>query len=251
MSLIKQPFGFGAASKYEATTVRFDGTNDYMIKASDFTGAVDGKIFTCSYWVKYIGGDDANQSIFSCGAKGPDHFRNSANKYYHHFEPPAGGAFVSFTTTNTWTVADGWMHVLFSFNVALGEDGVRIYINDVNDTSFGSSSDVDGEFTPGYWGFSKLYYNTSYKLNCEIADFWIDNTYFDLDVEANRRNFIGADGKPVDLGATGDGPTGSAPWCFLSIADGEVASDWATNKAGNGNFAITGSLALGASSPSD
>ena len=143
------------------------------------------------------------------------------------------------------------IHVLFSFNVALGSSGVREYINDADETAFGSSGNNNGEFTPGKWGWGRRYYDTGSKINGEVADFWIDNTYFDLDVEANRRKFIDANGKPVDLGADGSNPTGSAPWCFLSIADGEVASDWATNKTGNGDFTITGSLALGASSPSD
>ena len=44
----------GAASA-ETRATDLDGTNDYLSRASDFTGNTDGKTFTFSCWVYYDG----------------------------------------------------------------------------------------------------------------------------------------------------------------------------------------------------
>lgn len=56
-----------------------------------------------------------------------------------------------------------------------------------------------------------------------------------------------ATGKPVDLGADGSTPTGTAPGVYLTGG----AATFATNLGTAGSFAVTGTLTNAASSPSD
>ena len=76
-------------------------------------------------------------------------------------------------------------------------------------------------------------------MGMSIADFYFNpTTYIDLSVTANRRKFISASLHPVDRGATGSIPTGTAPIMYQS---GAVAS-WQTNKGTGGGFTLTGAL---------
>ncbi len=69
-----------------------------------------------------------------------------------------------------------------------------------------------------------------------MADFWFDDTYLDPTDADNLAKFITAAGGPVDLGGSGELPTGSAPLIFLQ---GPAAS-FATNKGTGGNFSVSG-----------
>jgi hypothetical protein len=89
-------------------------------------------------------------------------------------------------------------------------------------------------------------------LNGCLAEFWLaPGTYLDLTTAANIALFRGADGKPVDLGADGSLPTGSAPLIYLSCRPGDAASAFATNRGTGGDFTITGSLDVASTNPSD
>jgi len=68
-----------------------------------------------------------------------------------------------------------------------------------------------------------------------------------LSIEANRRKFIDAIGKPVFLGSDGSLPTGVAPAMFFS---GDSTA-FATNRGTGGPFTLTGSLTNASTSPSD
>jgi hypothetical protein len=72
-------------------------------------------------------------------------------------------------------------------------------------------------------------------------------THLDLSVEANRRKFISAAGKPVSLGANGSTPTGSQPIIYLA----NPTATWQDNLGAGGNFTENGALADAATNPSD
>ena len=82
----------------------------------------------------------------------------------------------------------------------------------------------------------------------DIADVYIaPGQFIDFSVEANRRKFISADGKPVDLGSNCSTPTGTAPAvCFSGNA-----SSFGTNKGTGGAFTLTGTLTDAVTSPSN
>jgi hypothetical protein len=86
------------------------------------------------------------------------------------------------------------------------------------------------------------------KLDGDLSEVYINHAAsLDLSIEANRRKFISATLKPVNLGATGSLPTGTAPIMFFS---GATAS-WETNKGSGGGFTENGALTTASTSPSD
>ena len=56
---------FRTPASFTAQTAVFDGTNDYMEKATAPSGIADGKQFTFSCWVRFDGGDGTEQRIFN------------------------------------------------------------------------------------------------------------------------------------------------------------------------------------------
>jgi hypothetical protein len=90
------------------------------------------------------------------------------------------------------------------------------------------------------------------KLNASIAEVYINYAeYIDITIEANRRKFIGANGKPVSLGDDGSIPTGTSPIVYFSVKQGDAATVFATNKGTGGNYTITGALTIATTDPSN
>jgi len=139
------------------------------------------------------------------------------------------------------------VHLLFGFNLAVG--GARsIYINDVADLVENTFTDDTIDYTTGNDGIGVgAKEDGTVKVNADIADLWLDDSYIDFTIEANRRLFIDPNGNPVDLGEAGQFPTGSSPIVFLSGA----TSAWHTNLGTGGGFTENGALTDGGSSPSD
>lgn len=242
MFMANQLIGFGAGqSFYNANAVAFDGSNDYLLRGADLTGNSDGTDGTLSCWVKING---ANGTRFYIGNSEADRFnfyRDTTNKITLSWF--SGAIFYhQIISSNDWTSASGWFHVLCSWNTS----GRQLYINDASDV--GSSSGAGGtiDYTRTEWaiGANDAAGN---KLNGDLADFWLSvTTRYDLSVEANRRKFISAAGKPVNLGSDGSAP-GVTPIIFLSGA----TATWHTNKGSGGGFTENGALTDAASSPSD
>lgn len=126
------------------------------------------------------------------------------------------------------TIADTWVHALYAYNRSTG---ARMrYINDTD-----KSSD-----TSGPTGFDLKLTADSLKLpttgdtTTGLSMVYISTGFLDITVEANRRKFIDAEGKPVGLGANGSLPTGTQPEIFAD--DGNIG-----NNLGSGGAAtVTG-----------
>ncbi len=117
-----------------------------------------------------------------------------------------------------------------------------MYIDDVDvSTTISTLIDDTLDFS-GQW---HIFQNGSDGWTGSTADVWIDDTYIDISVEANRRKFINASGNPVYLGADGSLPTGSAPDIFLS---GNTEA-WHINRGTGGGFFEVGELTTAASTP--
>lgn len=132
------------------------------------------------------------------------------------------------TSMASVTVADTWVNVLLAYNRSTG---ARMrYVNDTN-----KSSD-----TSGPTGFDLKLTAAALQLpptgdtTTGFSQVYISTDFLDITVEANRRKFIDALGKPVDLGADGSTPTGSQPEIFAP--DGNIG----TNLGSGGNATVTG-----------
>lgn len=234
----------------------FDGVNDHL-EVATLTGQVDSKSGIFSVWVKF----DAPASqpyIFTAEVGG-------GNACAFQVGDPSGGGNVLGCSLSSGVAASdalylwsttllnttSWFHALMAWDLAAGVK--QIYINDANaiDTVNSTHSNVAVDWGGATaWKVGRL--GGGIRIDGGLAElYFAPGQYLDISVEANRRKFRSLAGKPVDLGATGSAPTGTAPLCFLHLADGESAANFATNRGTGGNFTTVGALTTYASSPSD
>jgi hypothetical protein len=236
---------FAGVSGYSANAVRFDGTNDYLLRGAGLSGASDSKVGILSFWFQFQGGDGSDQAIFAGAATTVQIVKTTANKIRLILQN-SGFAFGWDASTSTAYTADStWHHFLASWNV--GTSAGYIYVDDSSDLSEATNTDQDIEWTQSDWGIGSTT-GAGNKLNCEIADFYLNiATSLDLSSTANRRKFIDANDKPVDLGSDGSTPTDAAPLIFLA----NPTASWQTNLGSGGGFTENGALTSAADSPSD
>ena len=237
--------GNGGNGGYTTAAVNFDGTNDYLTHDAGLTGEADSKLGIFSCW-------------FNRGADGFARWIDVKFSYMHivfgfnnlfgfSFRNAAGT--INFNITSSAIVAaDGWTHVMASWNLA--GPTTHLYVNGVEDNHENTANDSDVNYTQTFWTIGAEDDGDS-KYNGDVADlYWNIAEYLDLSVSGNRAKFIDGSGKPVDLGADGSTPTGTAPIMFHK-ADAATPANFANNLGGAGNFTVQGTLTNASSTPSD
>lgn len=228
---------------FKVLGVDFDGTNDYLNRGAQFTGAADSKNALFSCWFNVQGAAATRYSMFgNAGSYATGFFvsRESTNKMRWVDTQK------DFSTSTSITAA-GWHHWMFSF------DGTNIhsYLDDVSDVSIAVNVDATLDFTHPDTDVGAIGAGGT-KWDGYLAElYWYPGQYLDLSVLANRRKFITANGKPANLGVDGSTPLGSAPLVYLTARPGDSASAFATNQGSGGGMTENGALALAPSSPSD
>ena len=224
--------------------VHFDGTNDWLKKTSDLTSNADGKLGIISVWLKFDSGHTGNRShIYQ--AQNFDFEKSLDDKIRISAYNSSSATKLDMITTQALTDADGWFHVLASWD--LGNSIIDIFINDANDTNetLNLDDNIDYTRTLHYVGVDTT--ETDQRVEGDMAQLYVSHEFLNFNTASNRRKFITAAGKPVDLGADGATPTGTAPIIFL---DGATAT-WHTNKGSGGGFTEVGALTDASSSPTD
>lgn len=220
-------------------SVNFDGGADYLTRGAALTGAADGKEGTFSVWYK-ANADGAGQNWLDTTSSRFFILKDTSDRINVIARNSSGTTILDSrnATSDLLEVADGWVHVLISWNLATGDVDIRM--NDVSDiyTATSTNDTIDYATTPTEWVIGKNISGGYNYINGYIAEYWFDDTYFDLDTESNRRKFYGADGKPVDLGSDGSTPTGAAPLIYLR----NEVPDWETNLGSGGGFTENGTL---------
>ena len=233
-------------SSYTANSVRFDGTNDYLTRGANLTGAADGKEGTVSFWINLKSGDSTGMRILATDSSNTGFVvaRDAVNKINVFCYNTSSTRILKLESNTSVTTSSGWTHILASWNLATTTS--YLYMDDTDDTNETTNTNDTIDYTRGEMAVGSWANGTS-KLDADIADFWFDDSYIDISNVTNRRKFIDASGKPEPLGASGSTPTGSDPLIFLS---GDTSS-WHTNKGSGGGFTENGALADGTDSPSD
>jgi hypothetical protein len=223
-------------SAYSTQAVRWTGiAGDGM----DYDGgaATANKFALLSYWFK--SSSALRQRIFNSGGVASRVFHDSGTildiEFYH-----SSGAAYDLTVASVIAADGTWHHVLFSVDVSdTGSD--FLYVND----ALQSISPVQADFNIEWDALDATIdfgvNGTGDPFNGDIADFYLTNEYLDISVEANRRKFIDASGAPVDLGADGSTPTGTAPLFFQK----GPASSFPTNLGSAGDWTDKGNIADG------
>lgn len=241
----------GGSATYRASAVNFDGTNDYLTRGADLTGAADSKLLTGSFWLKMGADGGSNQRIFAnattlAGATNRLAInRIGASNVIRVQGMNAGGSTIlQIDSTTAVVVADGWVHIMFS--VDLSDTGKRhLYRNGASDLTVTTYTDDTMDLTVADASVGAQA-NAGNKLNADLADFalWY-GVYVDLSVAGNRELFRSAAGKPVHLSAA------IAALGTPTIRLEGPASGFHTNLGSGGGFTLNGALTDSANSPSD
>lgn len=236
----------------------FDGTNDYITRGAGLTGAADSKTGILSFWLRLDGGDGSTQIILNgnsaVGGNSANEvfsvFRHSSNNLQIFGKNAAGLGRLHMQTSGTLLAGSAWNHVFAAWDLA-SIPAAGLYINGLSDESLTIYTDDSLDYTNADWAIG-AYPGGTIKLNGVIAElYFAPGQWINPNIVANRRLWRSSSGKPVYLGPTGAGPTGTAPLVYQSLADGEAVANFATNRGTGGNFTITGTLDTASSSPSD
>jgi len=227
---------------YFGHSVVFDGTNDALRRDGDFTGLVDGKEGTLSFWINFNGGDGNDQVVFNNtgGLFGISRL-NTSDVYRIVGFNAAISQILALQTLTTFSVASGWHHILASWDLVNGLG--HLYVDNVDDLGPAPTlTDDDIKYVNGDWAVGSQQ-NLLAKIDADLADFWFDDNFIDLSDPAERAKFINAATLlPVDLGDDGEIPTGTTPILSLNKS---TTGGWEDNRGSGGGMTVTGALTDG------
>jgi hypothetical protein len=237
-----------ATGGYTTSATDYDGTNDYYTRGADLTGNANTGAGTLSFWIRLDGGDGATQRII--GTSTPIRFfcnRQNSDKFRVRGSNTSNTVVLEIISTTSYTVASpgGWIHVIFAWDLSTPE--THLWINDSNDEDTGSTTETSSETVDYTQSDYSIGASTTggQDMNACLSEFWFDNVFIDISTESERRKFIDASGKPVDLGSDGSTPNGASP--LIYSPDGDIS----TNAGTGGNFSATGTPGACSDSPSD
>lgn len=135
----------------------------------------------------------------------------------------SGGTLVLHVETEVVPLADGWYHLLCSWDISAGKtfaDNVHIYLNDTDIKPesaevFTDSETIDWGHGTSNWRYSFNGIATGENESCTGPYYLAIGQYLDFSDEANRRKFIGSNGRPVPIGQDGSEPTGTSPTLYF------------------------------------
>ena len=224
------------ATKNAAT---FDGINDFLdlVAASDLSGNADSKLVSGSFWFKRATISTLQDVYHNSGERGLIQFRGS-NKLGIEFKTSDNTRILNIDASATMTDTTSSHNALFSADMAVADEN-HLYIDDISDLVSSDHIDDTIDFTRNNHAIGAVVNGGAYFDGC-LAEFWLAfGVFFDFSVESNRRKFISADLKAVDLGSDGSKPNGTAPIIYLA----NEFSTFQTNLGTGGGFTENSVLA--------
>ena len=222
--------------------VSFDGVTDYLSRSSDLVGNTDSKTFTFSCWVYYVSdgnfyiyqNDDGievvNLNFYLTPSTGTIHIvgYNNVPSYQEVFG-------INTAINGNYSVPQmKWTHIILS--VDINSAIFKLVADDVDITS-GTYSTFPNNVALDLSGGLHYVFGSKYGASTSkgrLSSLFLDYTYRDLSIEANRRLFITEDGKPAD------GLASLNPILYLPMKDAATAH---INLGTGGNFVQNGTLA--------
>lgn len=241
--------GGGGGGAFLVDAANFDGSNDYL-KRVGFVGAADSKLLTMSWWMRVDTWNNARRLFMSKQSVTMHAFETQTtdNRFFIQLKDTAGSVRME-AYTGTLAVATPY-HFLLSIDMS--DTAKRhLYVNDASNVTWQNYADHVLDFTYTDWSIGGNP-DGGALFDAQLAEFYFaPGQYIDFSVQANRRLFRSATGKPVSLGADGSVPTGVAPKAYLHLDDGETANNFRLNRGTGGDFTLIGTLDTGSWSPSD
>lgn len=224
----------------------YDGTNDYAARGANLTGAADGKQGTISIWFRVDGGAGTRRTLFSTYAGGAFlQAELTATNTFTFVGNDGTANRISIGTSGTFAVGSTWHNVSISYDLAATT--AHLYADGASDLVTTTLTNNTLDYTTGNAAIGALPSDGSLKWNGALSEVFVHvgaaNAYIDLSVEGNRQKFVGANGKPVYLGADGARPLGVQPLIYAP------SGNPSTNVGGGGNLTVTGTLDAASTSP--
>lgn len=222
--------------------IAFDGVNDFLTRGGGLTDAVDSKLVTGSVWINTAVA--ATQHIIdNAGIRFEIIILN--NGVIQIVGRNSAGSNVLVVQSSAGYADGTWYNIAFSFDMAATENR-HLYIADILDLNVFTYDDDTLDFTVGDWFFGANSTVQTQKMDGALAQLALwPGVYFDLSVEANRRELVGAGGRAVEFNA--DGSTASLPQPIIFLEGAAV--DWHTNLGTGGGFTENGELTDAATDP--
>lgn len=223
------------------------GFNSYYNYANNWCGGLTSTSdMTVSFWIKPDLVASEITYLIESGAGGATRQfitveANSSTQLRIFIRHTTNGSQDGITYASSYgSVTNGaWNHIVYGYDYSANNLEVAI-----NDTDQSASNQENGTNTfPGtttadtYLGV--LNQSSNYYDGC-LTEFWMDDTYYDVSVESNRRNFIDSDGYPVELP--------SSPLVYLN---GTKDFNWVNSGTYNMGARNFNNLSDCADSPSD
>ena len=220
-----------------AEGVSFDGSTDWLSK-NGLTGSANSKTFTMSFFVYYDG--SATTHIYSQAPLAD----SATNIVYLYTDGRL--RIQSFNSSNVEIldvtvslnavvnkIKNTWISVIASMDMS-NTANRYISVNDrIQSPAWDTYINEAIVFTEDANTKVCASISGSSVLKGRLSNFFLDYTYRDLSIEANRRLFIDADGKPVDA-------SGLNPILYLPMTDASTAH---INSGTGGDFVQNGTLA--------
>ena len=210
-------------------------------RGAQLTGASDSKLGLLSFWMKMnaSSSDFSRYQVIRWSNGYVDIHRGDNGEFQiTGFTSVAQKVLDIFSSNNSIRKVDGWVHVLASWDLATTT--THLYINGVSDITI--SAAIDGAIN---YTVTNVWVGTngsgSFTMDGLFCEFYFTNEYLDISSSANREKFRTSGGKPVDLGADGSTPTGTAPWIYLR----EEVPAWESNQGSGGGMTEAGTIADG------
>lgn len=235
-----------------ANAVNFNGTTTDSRKTdANWTGATDGANGTISFWFKK-NANGVKQIIYQDSSIVFRVEFETDDKLSFLLRTAALGTLWQWETTDGWTDTD-WHHVYAAWELD-GTPVGEVYIDAVEYTV--ANGKLQGTFTEPTTGSVGFSVPTSIgvgnnsaagsRMNGCLAEVYINDDEY-LAASAGVPAFRGpVSGKPINIGADGSTPTGTAPLVYLQ---GDAAT-WQVNSGTGGNLTLKTNVTDCASVPS-
>ena len=225
--------GINLGSSYGGQSYSFDGSDDLLLRTSDFTSNTDSKTFTFScwyfsnldqtgYWYTTSNGASNNGRVIIGRANG-----NLQVMCYNN-----SGSLILGVSTSANIPYGSWNHIVVSIDLA-NSSNRYVYINDSAHTvTYNTYTNDTIGFSNTTHAVSGNSYSSTSSGQTSLAHVFLDYTYRDLSVESNRRLFYSSSGEP----ATGQASLN--PIMYMPLTSESSPN---TNSGTGGDFTTQGS----------
>lgn len=218
--------GVPAPSGYTPVSGLID---DDSHRGAGLTGAADSKTGIISFWYKANTDDELERTLFvgnypagGFGDVGIHIYRLTDQCIFIDLYNAAGTRIMAVKTPSTWGgfFAGDWRHLICSWDLAA--TNCVLYLDGLQGEAAYEMTDDTINYTVSDWWFGSKS-DVSDPTDACISEFYLNfGEFLDLSDAGNRAKFY-LNGGPVDLGATGSLPTGTAPEVYFRTWTGANA----------------------------